>query len=171
MKKLLQSALMAVVVLLSNTAHSQEKDIVDIAVGSEAHSTLVAAVKAAGLVETLKSAGPFTVFAPVNDAFGKLPAGTVDFLLKSENKATLVKILTYHVVAGNLDAKAVIAAIKAGKGKAVLTTVSGNMLTATLDNGKVKLTDEKGGVAFVTATDLKGSNGIIHVIDTVVLPK
>lgn len=171
MKKLLQSALMAVVILLSNTSYSQEKDIVDIAAGSEAHTTLVAAVKAAGLVETLKSAGPFTVFAPVNDAFGKLPAGTVDFLLKPENKATLVKILTYHVVAGNLDANAVIAAIKAGKGKAVLTTVSGNILTATIDNGKVKLTDEKGGVSFVTVTDLKGSNGIIHVIDTVVLPK
>jgi uncharacterized surface protein with fasciclin (FAS1) repeats len=171
MKKLLQSALVAVVVLLSNTAYSQEKDIVDIAVGSEAHTTLVAAVKAAGLVETLKSAGPFTIFAPVNDAFGKLPAGTVDFLLKSENKATLTKILTYHVVAGNLDANAVIAAIKAGNGKAVLTTVSGNMLMATIDNGKVKLTDENGGLAFVTVTDLKGSNGIIHVIDTVVLPK
>lgn len=171
MKKLLQSAIVAVVVLLSNVAYSQEKNIVDIAVGSEAHSTLVAAVKAAGLVETLKSAGPFTVFAPVNDAFSKLPAGTVDFLLKPENKAALAKILTYHVVAGNLDAKAVIAAIKEGKGKAVLTTVSGNKLTATIDNGKVKLTDEKGGAAFVTVTDLKGSNGIIHVIDTVVLPK
>lgn len=171
MKKLLQSALVAVVVLLSNVATAQEKDIVDIAVGSEAHSTLVAAVKAAGLVETLKSAGPFTVFAPVNDAFTKLPAGTVDFLLKPENKAALAKILTYHVVAGNLDAKAVVAAIKEGKGKAVLTTVSGNKLTATIDNGKVKLTDENGGAAFVTVTDLKGSNGIIHVIDTVVLPK
>ncbi|MBK8142557.1 MAG: fasciclin domain-containing protein [Chitinophagaceae bacterium] len=171
MKKLLQSAILAAVVLLSNAAYAQEKDVVDIAAGSEAHSTLVAAVKAAGLVETLKGAGPFTVFAPVNDAFGKLPAGTVDFLLKPENKATLVKILTYHVVAGNLDANAVVAAIKAGKGNAVLTTVSGNMLTATIENGKVKLTDEKGGVAFVTVTDLKGSNGIIHVIDTVVLPK
>ncbi len=171
MKKLLQSAILAAVVLLSNAAYAQEKDVVDIAAGSEAHSTLVAAVKAAGLVETLKGAGPFTIFAPVNDAFGKLPAGTVDFLLKPENKATLVKILTYHVVAGNLDANAVVAAIKAGKGNAVLTTVSGNMLTATIENGKVKLTDEKGGVAFVTVTDLKGSNGIIHVIDTVVLPK
>ena len=166
MKKLLQSAILAAVVLLSNASYAQEKDVVDIAAGSEAHSTLVAAVKAAGLVETLKGAGPFTVFAPVNDAFGKLP-----FLLKPENKATLVKILTYHVVAGNLDANAVVAAIKAGKGNAVLTTVSGNMLTATIENGKVKLTDEKGGVAFVTVTDLKGSNGIIHVIDTVVLPK
>lgn len=171
MKKLLQSAILAVVVLLSNAAYAQEKDVVDIAAGSEAHSTLVAAVKAAGLVETLKGAGPFTIFAPVNDAFGKLPAGTVDFLLKPENKATLVKILTYHVVAGTLDANAVVAAIKAGKGNAVLTTVSGNMLTATIEDGKVKLTDEKGGVAFVTVTDLKGSNGIIHVIDTVVLPK
>ena len=171
MKKGLQSAILAAVVLLSNAAYAQEKDVVDIAAGSEAHSTLVAAVKAAGLVETLKGAGPFTVFAPVNDAFGKLPAGTVDFLLKPENKATLVKILTYHVVAGNLDANAVVAAIKAGKGNAVLTTVSGNMLTATIEEGKVKLTDEKGGVAFVTVTDLKGSNGIIHVIDTVVLPK
>lgn len=171
MKKLLQSAILAAVVLLSNAAYAQEKDVVDIAAGSEAHSTLVAAVKAAGLVETLKGAGPFTIFAPVNDAFGKLPAGTVDFLLKPENKATLVKILTYHVIAGNLDANAVVAAIKAGKGNAVLTTVSGNMLTATIENGKVKLTDEKGGVAFVTVTDLKGSNGIIHVIDTVVLPK
>ena len=143
MKKLMQSALVAVVALFSNAANAQEKDIVDIAVGSQAHTTLVAAVKAAGLVETLKSKGPFTVFAPVNDAFGKLPAGTVDFLLKAENKATLAKILTYHVVAGNLDATALVAAIKAGKGKAVLTTVSGNILTASIDNGKVKLTDEK----------------------------
>ena len=171
MKKLLTSALVAVVVLLSNAAYSQEKDIVDIAAGSEAHTTLVAAVKAAGLVETLKSAGPFTVFAPVNDAFAKLPAGTVDFLLKTENKAILSKILTYHVVAGNLDANAVVAAIKAGNGKAVLTTVSGNKLTASIEKGKVILTDEKGGAASVTVTDLKGSNGIIHVIDSVVLPK
>lgn len=150
--------------------HAQKKDIVDIAVGSEAHTTLVAAVKAAGLVETLKGSGPFTVFAPVNDAFAKLPAGTVESLLKPENKATLTKILTYHVVAGNLDAAAVVAAIKAGNGTVVLTTVSGNKLTATLENGKVKLTDEKGGVSYVVKTDLKGSNGVIHVIDTVVLP-
>lgn len=150
--------------------HAQKKDIVDIAVGSDAHTTLVAAVKAAGLVETLKGNGPFTVFAPVNDAFAKLPAGTVESLLKPENKETLVKILTYHVVAGNLDAAAVIAAIKAGNGTAVLTTVSGNKLTATLENGKVKLTDENGGVSYVVKTDLKGTNGVIHVIDTVVLP-
>jgi uncharacterized surface protein with fasciclin (FAS1) repeats len=171
MKKLAQSLAVALSLLVSATANSQEKDIVDIAVGSEAHTTLVAAVKAAGLVETLKGNGPFTVFAPVNEAFGKLPAGTVEFLLKKENKETLAKILTYHVVAGNLDATAVVAAIKAGNGKAVLTTVSGNTLTASIDGGKVKLTDEKGGTAYVTVTDLKGTNGVIHVIDTVVLPK
>jgi len=171
MKKSFLSFVTVLSLLLSGSAYSQEKDIVDVAAGSEAHTTLVAAVKAAGLVETLKGKGPFTVFAPVNEAFGKLPAGTVDFLLKPENKATLAKILTYHVVAGNLDANAVIDAIKNGMGKAVLTTVSGNKLTATIDNGKVKLTDEKGGSAFVTVTDLKGTNGIIHVIDTVVLPK
>ncbi len=152
------------------TSHAQQKDIVDIAIGSDAHTTLVAAVKSADLVSTLKSAGPFTVFAPVNDAFAKLPAGTVDFLLKPENKAALAKILTYHVVAGNLDAAAVVEAIKKGNGKATLKTVSGGTLTATLDNGKVKLTDEKGGSSYVTVTDLKGSNGVIHVIDTVVLP-
>ena len=111
------------------------------------------------------------MFAPVNDAFAKLPAGTVDYLLKAENKTTLAKILTYHVVAGNLDAAAVLAAIKKGNGKAVLKTVSGGLLTASLEGSKVKLTDEKGGSAYVTTTDLKGSNGVIHVIDAVVLPK
>jgi uncharacterized surface protein with fasciclin (FAS1) repeats len=171
MKKIFQSAVMLMTVLLTVNATAQNKDIVDIAVGSDAHTTLVAAVKAADLVTTLKSAGPFTVFAPVNAAFAKLPAGTVETLLKPENKAMLAKILTYHVVAGSLDAKAVLAAIKKGKGKAVLTTVSGGTLTATVEDGKVKLTDENGGSAFVTATDLKGSNGIIHVIDAVVLPK
>lgn len=171
MKKLLKSATIAAALLFTISATAQKKDIVDIAIGSEAHTTLVAAVKAADLVATLKTAGPFTVFAPVNDAFAKLPAGTVDFLLKPENKATLAKILTYHVVAGNLDANAVIAAIKKGNGTATLTTVSGGKLSATIDNGKVKLTDEKGGTAFVTATDLKGSNGVIHVIDSVVLPE
>jgi uncharacterized surface protein with fasciclin (FAS1) repeats len=171
MKKIFQSAIMLVVVLISVAAVKQQKDIVDIAVGSEAHTTLVAAVKAADLVATLKSAGPFTVFAPVNEAFAKLPAGTVETLLKPENKAMLSKILTYHVVAGNLDAAAVIAAVKKGKGKAVVATVSGGSLTVTVEGGKVKLTDENGGSAFVTTADLKGSNGVIHVIDAVVLPK
>ena len=132
---------------------------------------MVAAVQAADLVATLKSAGPFTVFAPTNDAFAKLPAGTVETLLKPENKAALAGILTYHVVAGNLDAKAVIAAIQKSNGKLSLTTVAGGKLTASIEDGKVVLTDEKGGKATVTATDLKASNGIIHVIDAVLLPK
>jgi uncharacterized surface protein with fasciclin (FAS1) repeats len=171
MKKVFQSTFLMLSLFISSSVFAQKKDIVDIAAGSEAHTTLVAAVKAADLVATLKGDGPFTVFAPVNEAFGKLPAGTVDFLLKPENKATLVKILTYHVVAGNLDAAAVIAAIKKGNGSASLTTVSGGILKASIENGKVKLTDEKGGAAYVTLTDLKGSNGVIHVIDTVVLPQ
>ncbi len=150
---------------------SAQKTVVDVAVSSKAHTTLVAAVTAADLVATLQSAGPFTVFAPTNDAFAKLPAGTVESLLKPENKATLTKILTYHVVAGNLDATAVLKAIKDGKGKVTLTTVSGGTLTASLKNGKVILTDEKGGIATITATDLKAGNGVVHVIDTVVMPK
>lgn len=150
---------------------AQSKDVVDIAISSADHTTLVAAVKAADLVTTLKSAGPFTVFAPTNAAFAKLPEGTVASLLKPENKATLAKILTYHVVSGNIDAKAVMAAIKGGNGKAVLTMVSGGKLTASLDGGKVKLTDENGASAFVVAVDLKGSNGVVHVIDSVVTPK
>lgn len=156
---------------VSQSAFSQTKDVVDVAVGSSAHTTLVAAVKAAGLVETLKGKGPFTVFAPTNDAFAKLPAGTVESLLKPENKAALTGILTYHVVAGNLDSKAVAGAIKAGNGKAEVKTVNGATLVASIENGKVKLTDKKGNSAFVTAVDLAGSNGVIHVIDGVLLPQ
>ena len=150
---------------------SAQKTVVDVAVGSKDHTTLVAAVKAADLVSTLQSAGPFTVFAPTNEAFAKLPKGTVENLLKPENKATLTKILTYHVVAGNIDAAAVLKAITDGKGKATLKTVSGGTLTASLKNGKVVLTDEKGGTSIVVATDLKAGNGVVHVIDTVVMPK
>jgi uncharacterized surface protein with fasciclin (FAS1) repeats len=159
------------VITSSMAAFGQTKDVVDIAISSPDHTTLVAAVKAADLVATLKGAGPFTVFAPTNAAFDKLPAGTVTTLLKPENKAQLTKLLTYHVVAGNLDAAAVIAAINAGKGKAVVTTVSGGKLTATLEKDKVKLTDESGKTAYVVAADLKGSNGVVHVIDGVLLPK
>lgn len=155
----------------SITAFSQGKDVVDIAIGSADHTTLVAAVKAADLVATLKSDGPFTVFAPTNDAFNKLPEGTVENLLKPENKEKLATILTYHVVSGNLDAAAVLDAINKGDGKVVLTTVSGGKLTASLDMGKVKLTDESGNSAYVTVADLKGTNGVVHVIDAVVLPK
>jgi len=168
MKKL---SVLSFALALSITVFGQGKDVVDIAIGSKDHSTLVAAVKAADLVATLKSTGPFTVFAPTNEAFNKLPEGTVANLLKPENKAQLTKILTYHVVSGNLDAAAVMDAIKKGNGKAVLTTVSGGKLTASLDMGKVKLTDESGNSAFVTAADLKGTNGVVHVIDGVVLPK
>ena len=150
---------------------AMEDDIVDIALGSKDHTTLVAAVKAAGLVETLKSDGPFTVFAPTNAAFDKLPEGTVTTLLKPENKSQLTAVLTYHVVPGNLDANAVVAAIKSGGGTASVKTVSGGTLKAMIVDGNVVLKDENGNTSNVVATDLKGSNGVIHVIDTVVLPK
>jgi uncharacterized surface protein with fasciclin (FAS1) repeats len=156
--------------MVGGAAMYPTKDIVDNAVNSKDHTTLVAAVQAAGLVDTLKSAGPFTVFAPTNAAFAKLPAGTVETLLKPENKATLVKILTYHVIAGNFDSKAVVKAIKAGNGKAEFTTVAGNKLYAMLDGKNVVLMDEKGGKSTVTIADVRQSNGIIHVIDSVVLP-
>ena len=172
MKTLFAFAVLAIGMTFGSAAASaQSKSIVDIAVGSPDHTTLVAAVKAADLVGTLQGAGPFTVFAPVNAAFEKLPAGTVATLLKPENKAMLANILTYHVVAGNLDSKAVVAAIKKGNGKVELTTVSGGKLWAMMDGKNVALKDEKGGKATVTAVDLKGSNGVIHVIDSVVLPK
>jgi uncharacterized surface protein with fasciclin (FAS1) repeats len=146
------------------------KDIVDNAVNSKDHTTLVAAVKAAGLVETLKSAGPFTVFAPTNEAFAKLPAGTVETLVKPENKATLTKILTYHVVAGKVSAADLIAKIKAGGGKAELKTVQGGTLTAMLKGKKVYLVDEKGGKSWVTIADVNQKNGVIHVVNTVLMP-
>jgi uncharacterized surface protein with fasciclin (FAS1) repeats len=146
------------------------RDIIDNAVNSKDHTTLVAAVKAAGLVDTLKSAGPFTVFAPTNAAFAKLPAGTVENLLKPENKATLSAILTYHVVAGKLDSKAIAAAIKAGSGTAVLTTVQGGKLTAMMVGPNLVLTDAKGGKSMVTIANAYQSNGVIHVVDTVVMP-
>jgi uncharacterized surface protein with fasciclin (FAS1) repeats len=150
---------------------SAQKTVVDVAVGSSDHTTLVAALQAADLVTTLQSAGPFTVFAPINAAIDKLPQGTVETLLKPENKATLAKILTYHVVAGNFNAAAVVKAITDAKGSLSLTTVSGGILIASLKDGKVILTDENGGVATVIVTDLTANNGVIHVIDTVVLPK
>lgn len=156
--------------MVGGAAMYKTKNIVENAVNSADHTTLVAAVKAAGLVETLSSKGPFTVFAPVNSAFDKLPAGTVETLLKPENKGTLTKILTYHVIAGNFSAKDVIGAIKKGNGKAEFTTVSGGKLYGSLDGKKVVLTDEKGGKATVTIADVKQSNGVIHVIDSVVLP-
>ena len=163
---LLAASFFAINVMAQNSG-----DVVDVAAGSKDHTTLVAAVKAAKLVETLKGSGPFTVFAPTNAAFEKLPAGTVETLLKPENMTTLGGILTYHVVSGNLDAASVMSAIKEGNGKAVLPTVGGGSLTASIQGGKVILMDEKGGKSTVTATDLKASNGVIHVIDTVLMPK
>jgi uncharacterized surface protein with fasciclin (FAS1) repeats len=147
------------------------KDIVDNAVNSKDHTTLVAAVKAAGLVDTLKSPGPFTVFAPTNEAFAALPAGTVATLLKPENKATLTKVLTYHVVSGRMDAGTLAAAIEAGGGKAVLKPVSGGTLTASMAGGHVMVMDESGGTATVAIADVIQSNGVIHVVDKVLLPK
>ena len=146
------------------------KNIVENAVNSPIHKTLVAAVKAAGLVDTLSGPGPFTVFAPTDDAFGKLPEGTVDTLVKPENKATLTKILTYHVVPGRVSSKQLIAAIKKGHGKYEMTTVQGGKLTASIADGKVVLTDEKGGTSTVTTADVFQSNGVIHVVDSVLMP-
>jgi uncharacterized surface protein with fasciclin (FAS1) repeats len=156
--------------MVGGAAMYKTKDIVDNAVNSKDHTTLVAAVKAAGLVDTLKSKGPFTVFAPTNAAFDALPAGTVDTLLKPENKALLQKILTYHVVAGNMDSKAIAKAIKKGKGTATFTTVAGGKLMAKMDGSTLVLTDEKGGMSRVTIADVKQSNGVIHVVDTVLMP-
>jgi uncharacterized surface protein with fasciclin (FAS1) repeats len=146
------------------------KDIVDNAVNSADHTTLVAAVKAAGLVDTLKSPGPFTVFAPTNEAFAKLPAGTVDTLVKPENKDTLTKILTYHVVVGRLSSSDLKKQIKAGKGTAELKTVSGGKLWASMKGNKLMLKDEKGGWSTVTIPNVFQSNGVIHVVDTVLMP-
>lgn len=156
--------------MVGGAAMYKTKDIVDNAVNSKDHTTLVAAVKAAGLVDTLKSKGPFTVFAPTNAAFDKLPAGTVDTLVKPESKATLTKVLTYHVVAGKMTAKDIMKAIKKGKGKATLTTVAGGTLTGTMDGNMLVLTDSKGNKSMVTIADVMQSNGVIHVIDTVLMP-
>ena len=156
--------------MVGGAAMYSTKDIVDNAVNSADHTTLVAAVKAAGLVDTLKSAGPFTVFAPTNEAFAKLPAGTVDTLLKPENKAMLSKILTYHVVAGRLSASDIKKMIKAGNGSAKLMTVSGGTLTAGMQGKNIVLTDEKGGTSTITIANVFQSNGVIHVVDSVVLP-
>ena len=146
-------------------------NVVGVAASNENLTTLVAAVKAAELVETLSGEGPFTVFAPTNDAFAKLPAGTVESLLKPESKAALTNLLTYHVVAGKFDAAAVVAAIQENKGSFVITTVQGGKLTASLDGESVVLKDEKGNVSKVVIADVAASNGIIHAIDNVVMPK
>ncbi|MCL6462847.1 MAG: fasciclin domain-containing protein [Flavobacterium micromati] len=180
-RKILSIALIALVfgatsfaqktVMVGGAAMYPSKNIVENAVNSKDHTTLVAAVKAAGLVGTLQSKGPFTVFAPTNAAFDKLPAGTVDTLLKPENLKTLQTILTYHVVAGKMNAKNIAKAIKMGKGKATLKTVSGGTLTASMKGKVLLITDENGNSSNVTIADVNQSNGVIHVIDAVVLPK
>lgn len=179
MKKTIMSVLMLVIICSAFAQKPVEvggapmyasKNIIENAMNSKDHTTLVAAVKAAGLVETLQSAGPFTVFAPTNAAFEKLPAGTVDNLLKPENKSTLTAVLTYHVLAGKYSAADVANAIKAGNGKAEFKTVQGNKLWAMMDGKKVVLKDEKGNTSVITIMDVNQSNGVIHVIDTVVMP-
>lgn len=169
---LFSTATIAQTVNVGGEAMYPKKNIVENAMNSKDHTTLVAAVKAAELVATLQTAGPFTVFAPVNDAFENLPDGTVETLLKPENKKTLQTVLTYHVVSGSWDFDAIEKLIQAGKGSAKLKTVSGGTLIAMM-NGKhnITLTDENGGVANITTYDVYQSNGVIHVIDKVVLPK
>jgi uncharacterized surface protein with fasciclin (FAS1) repeats len=150
---------------------AQNTDVVDVAISSKDHTTLVAAVKAADLVGTLKGKGPFTVFAPTNAAFDKLPKGTLETLLKPEKKATLAVILTYHVVAGNVDAASLTKLIKKSKGTATVKTVNGQELKASVQEGKVIIEDANGGKATVIAADLKAGNGVVHVTDAVSLPK
>ena len=156
--------------MVGGAAMYSTKTIVDNAVNSKDHTTLVAAVKAADLVDTLSSLGPFTVFAPTNAAVAKLPAGTVATLVKPENKGTLTTILTYHVVAGRLTSLDIAKKIKAGHGKAMLTTVQGEKLTARMVGKKLVLTDAKGGKSTVTIANVMQSNGVIHVVDTVLMP-
>ncbi|MES2330454.1 MAG: fasciclin domain-containing protein [Bacteroidota bacterium] len=157
-------------VTVGGAAMYATKNIIQNAVNSKDHTTLVAAVKAAGLVETLQGMGPFTVFAPTNEAFDKLPEGTVGNLVKPENKGTLTKILTYHVVAGRWNAEDIAKMIKDGGGTATIKTVSGGTLKATMKGNKLVLTDEKGGMSTVTIKDVNQSNGVIHVVDTVLMP-
>ena len=185
MKKIKNLFMLAVIAMATTTASAQmektvmvggaamypSKNIVENAVNSKDHTTLVAAVKAAGLVETLESAGPFTVFAPTNKAFDKLPKGTVETLLKAENKKMLQTVLTYHVVAGKLSAADLVAKIKAGRGKATLKTVAGPNLTLSLKGKKIQIMDTSGGKSYVTIADVNQSNGVIHVINAVLVPK
>ncbi|MEJ7611071.1 MAG: fasciclin domain-containing protein [Ferruginibacter sp.] len=158
-------------VMVGGAAMYPSKNIVENAVNSKDHTTLVAAVKEAGLVETLQSAGPFTVFAPTNKAFTKLPAGTVETLLKPENKKMLQTVLTYHVVSGKLSAADLMAKIKAGGGKTTLTTVAGSNITLAMRGKKLRITDTSGGSSVVTIKDVNQSNGVIHVVDRVLVPK
>jgi uncharacterized surface protein with fasciclin (FAS1) repeats len=170
-KNLFKTIIITFSLLIAGNVFAQDKNIVETAVASKDHTTLVAAVKAADLVGVLSGEGPFTVFAPTNEAFAKLPAGTVESLLKAENKQKLQAVLTYHVIAGKFTAKDVIGLIRKGSGKAVIPTVNGGNLTAMMMDGSVYISDENGNKAKVTTADLNNTNGVIHVIDSVVLPK
>jgi len=168
---LVPAAAMEKTVNVGGAAMYPSKNIIQNAVNSKDHTTLVAAVKAAGLVDTLQGSGPFTVFAPTNTAFGKLPAGTVDSLVKPENKVTLTKILTYHVVPGRLTAASLMKSVKEGGGMAHLKTVEGeDLMVKQAGPGKLSVTDAKGDVSWITIADVLQSNGVIHVVDTVLLP-
>ena len=172
MKRMMLCMMVSAFVLLGGKAvQAQSGDIIQIAGGSTNETTFIAALKSADLIGTLKGAGPFTVFIPTNDAFNKLSAGTLDTWLKPENNPALTKTLIYHVLLGSFDAAAFSKAIFDGGGKTILPTISGGKLIATNEGGKIKLTDENGGSAYITAADQKASNGIIHVIDGVLLPK
>ncbi|MGH1388152.1 fasciclin domain-containing protein [Kordia sp.] len=170
MKKLILTITTAALFLFTINSNAQNKDIVDIAASNKSFSTLVTAVKAAGLVEALKSDGPFTVFAPTNDAFAKIDANTLGALLKPENKGKLTSILTYHVIKGKLTAKDVVAALKKGKGKVTLTTLSGSKITVVQNDKGIWLKDANGNYSMISKTDIMASNGVIHVIDSVVMP-
>ncbi|SFN63031.1 Uncaracterized surface protein containing fasciclin (FAS1) repeats [Bizionia echini] len=170
-KNVIKSLIVSLMLLLVCNVQAQDKNIVETASGSNDFSTLVAAVKAADLVDVLSSKGPFTVFAPTNAAFNKLPDGTVEGLLKPESKETLQMILKYHVVSGSVMAADVVDMIKTSNGKATIVTVSGNKLMAQMKDGAVYLVDENGNWSKITATDMKTSNGVIHVVDSVLLPK
>ncbi len=171
MKKVLITLTTMAVLTFSQAANAQDKDIVDVAVSNDNFSTLVAAVKAAGLVDALKGEGPFTVFAPTNDAFGNLPKGTVETLLKPENKDQLTAILTYHVIAGKYTAKDIVASIKANGGGFMAKTLQGDAIFGSLEGDKVILTDQKGNKSTVLIADVAASNGVIHAIEAVVMPK
>lgn len=173
MKKLIFIASTLFLFLLSQTVVSQKtnKDIVDVAASVDDFSTLVTAVKAAGLVDALKGKGPFTVFAPTNDAFAKIDANTLNTLLKPANKEQLSAILTYHVISGKLAAKDVVAALKKGNGKVELTTLNGTKIKVMQKDGKIWLKDQNGTYSEIMKTDVMASNGVIHVINTVVMPK
>ena len=170
-KQILSITLVAFAFLIGGKLNAQDKNIVETAISTDATSTLVAAVKAADLVDVLSGEGPFTVFAPTNDAFARLPKGTVETLLKPENKGTLQAILKYHVVAGKFSAADIVKMIKKGNGTAKIKTVAGGTITAMIKDNAVYIKDENGNTAKVTAADLDQTNGVIHVIDMVVLPK